>query len=87
AAAFLAGWPQPADCVVLDPPRAGLSKKVVGELVRLRPRRLVYLSCDPATLARDLKALTPTFRIESFELIDLFPQTFHIETLARLRAD
>ncbi|MFQ5817972.1 MAG: class I SAM-dependent RNA methyltransferase [Terriglobia bacterium] len=87
AAAFLAQWREPVDCVMLDPPRAGLSKEAVRELLRLRPRRLLYLSCDPATLARDLKALAATFQIESLELIDLFPHTFHIETLARLRAD
>lgn len=87
AGAFLADWRTPVDAAVLDPPRTGLSKEVVRELVRVRPRAVVYLSCDPATLARDVKALTTAFRIESFELIDLFPQTFHIETLARLRAD
>ncbi len=86
AAEFLADWRKPMDCVVLDPPRAGLSKEVVGELLRLRPPALAYLSCDPATLARDLKALAAGFTLEEVELIDLFPQTFHIETLSRLRA-
>lgn len=86
ATAFLADWEGSADCVVLDPPRAGLSKEAVSELRRRRPPTLVYLSCDPATLARDLKALAAGFALESLELIDLFPQTFHIETLVRLRA-
>lgn len=86
AGAVLEGWQESVDAIVLDPPPAGVARAVVQELLRLRPHALVYLSCDPATLARDLKTLTPTFRLESLALIDLFPQSFHIETLARLRA-
>jgi 23S rRNA (uracil1939-C5)-methyltransferase len=57
-------------------------------LLRLRPPRLTLVSCDPATLARDLAALTSGgFSVEALTLIDLFPQTFHIETVVRLRAD
>jgi len=86
AGEFLTQWHEPVDCVVLDPPRAGLSREVADELIRLRPPLLRYLSCDPATLARDLKALAPAFALESIALLDLFPQTYHIETLTRLRA-
>jgi len=70
--------------VLADPPRAGLGKDVVGHLQRLAPPRITIVSCDPATLARDLAAL-PGYRIESLTLVDLFPQTFHLETVARLR--
>jgi len=83
-AEFLRAWQPPVDCVLVDPPRAGLTAEVVEELLRLRPPVVVYLSCDPATLARDLKRLAAGFALSALELIDLFPQTFHIETLARL---
>ena len=81
---FLAEQPEKCDAVVLDPPRAGLDRGVAEALVELAPPRLVYLSCDPATLARDLARLLPAYRLAALELIDLFPQTFHLETLARL---
>ena len=84
--------------VVLDPPRAGLGAQAAKGLAELGAKEIVYLSCDPSTLARDLAVLTnsarkpkeipaPTNRYEITEmhLFDLFPQTFHIETLVRLR--
>ena len=70
--------------VLADPPRAGLGKDVVGHLQRLAPPRLTIVSCDPATLARDLAGLTG-YQIESLTMVDLFPQTYHLETIARLR--
>ncbi len=81
---FLRASPEKCDAVVLDPPRAGLGAGVIEPLLELAPPRLVYLSCDPATLARDLQRFLPAYRLASLELIDLFPQTFHIEALARL---
>jgi len=60
-----------------------LGKDVVADLVRLGPPRITVVSCDPATLARDLAGLTG-YRIESLTLVDLFPQTFHLETVATL---
>src|SRR6202163_2892220 len=71
------------DFVLADPPRAGLGKQVVAQLVRLAPPRLTIVSCDPATLARDIAALT-NYRIEHLTLVDLFPQTYHLETIAHL---
>ncbi len=74
------------DFVLADPPRAGLGKRVVKELIRLRPPRMNIVSCDPATLARDLAALCGAgYEMEGLVLIDLFPQTYHMETVARLR--
>jgi 23S rRNA (uracil1939-C5)-methyltransferase len=74
------------DFVLADPPRAGLGKHAVKHLLRLRPRRLTIVACDPATLARDLAPLTESaYRVESLDFIDLFPQTFHIEAVAKLR--
>lgn len=73
------------DLVVVDPPRAGLGDKVTTTLNKLAAPRVAYVSCDPATLARDLSALTlGGYRVKSIDLIDLFPQTFHIETIVRL---
>ena len=70
-----------ADYVVVDPPRAGLGEKVANLLAKLAAPRLAYVSCDPATLARDLKTLAAGgYRMEAIHLIDLFPQTFHIES-------
>jgi 23S rRNA (uracil1939-C5)-methyltransferase len=71
------------DFVVADPPRAGLGKTVVSHLARLKPPKLTIVSCDPATLARDVAALTD-YKIESLTLVDLFPQTYHLETVVRL---
>jgi 23S rRNA (uracil1939-C5)-methyltransferase len=86
------------DLVVLDPPRAGLGAEAAGKLVEMGAPEIIYLSCDPSTLARDLAVLTgsakkpaeitaagPFYEITAIELFDLFPQTFHIETLVRLR--
>jgi 23S rRNA (uracil1939-C5)-methyltransferase len=60
-----------------------MHERVTAELERLRPGRLVYISCDPATLARDLQRL-PSFRIVRLQAFDLFPQTTHVETVAAL---
>lgn len=86
AARYLAGLPEAPDFVLADPPRAGLGRGVAEQLVRLKPPRLVIVSCDPATLARDVQALLATsYAIERIALVDLFPQTYHIETVAHLR--
>ena len=86
------------DLVVLDPPRSGVGAEAAGKLVELGAPEIIYLSCDPSTLARDLAVLTgsarkpaeiisagPFYEITAIDLFDLFPQTFHIETLVRLR--
>lgn len=73
------------DLVIVDPPRAGLGEKTAADLGRLRTSRITYVSCDPATLARDLKVLLAAgFRIEQLHAVDLFPQTYHIESIAHL---
>jgi 23S rRNA (uracil1939-C5)-methyltransferase len=84
---YLAALEHAPDLFLADPPRAGLGKRAVRELVRLRAPRLAIVSCDPATLARDLQGLLAGgYRIEKLTLVDLFPQTFHMETVARLTA-
>lgn len=73
------------DVVVVDPPRAGLGAKVTQLLGSLRVKRISYVSCDPATLARDVRVLRDMgYHVEEVHLIDLFPQTFHIESVVRL---
>ncbi len=72
------------ELVVLDPPRAGAGLEACGLLVRLAPKTVVYVSCDPVTLARDLAALQGEYRIDALHLVDLFPQTGHQETVALL---
>jgi len=75
----------PGDVVVLDPPRAGLAKGVAQALVRRAPRRIVYVSCDAATFARDLKVLVSGgFELKEFRVFDLFPMTEHVELVALL---
>lgn len=71
------------NAVIVDPPRAGLSREAIKQLIKLSPPLLVYVSCDPATLARDAQRLTNAgYNLERCTPIDLFPQTYHIETLS-----
>jgi 23S rRNA (uracil1939-C5)-methyltransferase len=73
------------DLIVLDPPRTGLGEETTSLLNAVHAPAMVYVSCDPATLARDLHALTgERYKIDSITLVDMFPQTFHIETVVRL---
>jgi 23S rRNA (uracil1939-C5)-methyltransferase len=70
----------------VDPPRAGLGPEITTLLAQVAAPALVYVSCDPATLARDLRDLMAGgYQIESITLADLFPQTFHLETVVHLR--
>jgi 23S rRNA (uracil1939-C5)-methyltransferase len=69
--------------VITNPPRTGMDERVISGLKRVRPERLVYISCDPATLARDLQRLV-SFRLVLVQSFDLFPQTTHVETVAVL---
>jgi 23S rRNA (uracil1939-C5)-methyltransferase len=83
---YLAQLEKAPDFVVLDPPRTGLGKAVVARLAELRPRQITIVACDPATLARDLAGLVAAgYRVEGMTLVDLFPQTYHLETAVRLR--
>ncbi len=72
------------DLIVLDPPRAGVGPESCDLLNRIAAPTLVYVSCDPTTLARDLNTLQPLYQIRALHLVDLFPQTFHLETVAIL---
>ena len=73
------------DFLLLDPPRVGCENAVIAGILALRPRSMAYVSCDPATLARDLKKLTADgYVLESVAAFDMFPQTHHVEIVARL---
>jgi 23S rRNA (uracil1939-C5)-methyltransferase len=74
----------PAELVVLNPPRTGITADAADALMAAPPRRIIYVSCDPATLGRDLKRLAPPFELRSIRCFDLFPQTAHVETVAEL---
>lgn len=76
----------PIDLVLLDPPRSGTERGTIESLLRLAPRRISYVACDPAILARDLRALlSADYAVESITALDLFPQTHHVETIVHLK--
>ena len=75
------------DFVLLDPPRTGADKATIQSLIQMRPQEIVYVSCNPATLARDLRILCENnFAIEQITAFDFFPQTHHVETVVRLKS-
>ncbi len=77
--------PSGIDVIVVDPPRKGLAPDVIDAMVQMAPARIVYVSCDPATLARDVKLLTARgYALTHAEAFDLFPRTFHVETVVSL---
>jgi len=72
------------DIVILDPPRPGLTGDVMKKVLGLSAKKIVYISCNPATLARDLKKLSESYNLDSLRMIDFFPNTYHVEALAFL---
>jgi tRNA/tmRNA/rRNA uracil-C5-methylase (TrmA/RlmC/RlmD family) len=78
-------WRRPRpDAVVVNPPRSGCAPAALASIARSGARRLVYVSCDPSTLARDIQRLGPAWRVASIRAFDLFPQTAHVETVTTL---
>ncbi|MEN6464051.1 MAG: methyltransferase domain-containing protein, partial [Syntrophaceae bacterium] len=79
--------PQAFSVIVLDPPRAGCDKGVLSAVAALKPGKIVYISCDPATQARDMRVLIDRgFTLKYVQPLDMFPQTKHIETVALLKS-
>ncbi len=75
--------PRP-DILIADPPRSGMHEKVLRLITELKPKRVIYVSCNPTTLARDLKILSSRYRVLQVQPVDMFPQTYHIETVVKL---
>jgi 23S rRNA (uracil1939-C5)-methyltransferase len=73
------------DLVIIDPPRVGMHKKVVKQVLDLAPPKIVYVSCNPATMARDIAMIKDDYRIIEVQPVDMFPHTFHIESVAKLQ--
>jgi 23S rRNA (uracil1939-C5)-methyltransferase len=73
------------DVIIIDPPRAGMHTEVVKQVLELKPDRMVYVSCNPSTMARDLGLLKEKFDVLEVQPVDMFPHTYHIESVARLQ--
>jgi len=72
------------DVIVVDPPRPGIHRRLIEDILQLRPRCLVYISCNPMTQMRDIAMLGSSYSIEAIQPIDMFPQTYHVESIAKL---
>lgn len=73
------------DIIIVDPPRKGLNERFIAKILEIAPQKIIYLSCNPTSLARDLKLLTETYKVTEITPYDFFPQTTHIETLVLLQ--
>ncbi len=72
------------DIIITDPPRAGMHEKLIQQLLKMRAPKVVYVSCNPATQARDLALLDTAYKITKLQAVDMFPHTHHIENIALL---
>ena len=80
----MANKKQHVDVVFMDPPRKGSDQRFLDALCKLSPDRVVYVSCDPSTLARDIAYLSKKYRLETIQPVDMFPHTMHVETIVGL---
>ncbi|MEO0092503.1 MAG: 23S rRNA (uracil(1939)-C(5))-methyltransferase RlmD [candidate division WOR-3 bacterium] len=79
---------QNIDTVILDPPRKGCAESVLLDIIKLKPKKIIYISCNPTTFARDLTLLLKhNYHLEKYELIDMFAQTYHVESIAKIVSD
>ena len=81
---FIASHGRP-DVIITDPPRAGMHGDVIDTILRAQPQRIVYVSCNPATQARDLSLLDTAYAVEAVQPVDMFPHTPHVENVVLLR--
>ena len=72
------------DALILDPPREGIDKKVINEIIRIKPKKIIYVSCDPMTFARDINLLKEHYNLSDLNIIDMFADTYHIELISFL---
>ena len=70
--------------IITDPPRAGMHTKVVEQILKIGPERIVYVSCNPATQARDVELLSASYQVKKIQPVDMFPHTHHVENVALL---
>ncbi|MFH1488394.1 MAG: 23S rRNA (uracil(1939)-C(5))-methyltransferase RlmD [Pseudomonadota bacterium] len=80
----LAGLDLKPDVLIVDPPRAGMHKDVLARVMEIAAEKVVYVSCNPATLARDLGIMSESYEVAEIQPVDMFPQTYHVEAVARL---
>ena len=73
------------DTIIVDPPRVGLNRKAIDDILKINPKRIIYVSCNSTTLARDLNYLKDVYELEEIKLFDLFPNTHHVESICVLR--
>ena len=72
------------DIIIADPPREGIHKKVIEQILKIKPNRIVYVSCNSATQARDINILSDIYKIKKIQPVDMFPQTHHVENIVSL---
>lgn len=80
---FIAEHGRP-DVMIVDPPRAGMHEDVVNVILNAAPRRIVYVSCNPATQARDIALLDKKYKVEAIQPVDMFPHTAHVENVVNM---
>ena len=73
------------DIIVTDPPRAGMADKVIEQLKKIKAKKIIYISCNPATQARDLQLLNDLYEVVAVQPVDMFPHTQHVENIASLK--
>ena len=72
------------DTIITDPPRAGMHEKVVQQILKASPKKIVYISCNPATQARDIELMSEQYKVEKIQPVDMFPHTHHVENVVLL---
>ena len=82
--AYLPRIDQKPDLLIIDPPRSGMHKDVVKQVLQMGVERIVYVSCNPATMARDIGLMQDFYRLVEVQPVDMFPHTYHIEAVAKL---
>jgi 23S rRNA (uracil1939-C5)-methyltransferase len=80
----LSGIRKKPDVMIIDPPRAGIHKDILAEIMRLKPGRVVYVSCNPTTMARDIARMMEHYDLIEIQPVDMFPHTYHIEAVAKM---